>query len=169
VTGRAAPTSCVARPLAATRFGLYASAAFLKAHGTLDHPHELRPEHCMAVATGQQQMTWTLQQAHSGDCATVSVRSAWRTNCPGALMAAALEGAGIAIAPVHLAQTYVAHGDLVRLLDDWDPAPLDTYLLYRTRRNQPLRVRKLIECIVQALGEAPTRAIANERLALCAA
>lgn len=170
VTGRAVPASCVARPLAATRLGVYASAAFLAAHGTPQHPRDVQAGHCMAVATGQQQMTWTLHHAHSGACATLGVRSPWRTNCPGALMAAALEGAGVAIAPEHLAQPHVARGDLVRLLDDWHATPLDTYLLYRTRRNQPLRVRKLIERIVETLGEARDRdASTDARLALRAA
>lgn len=152
IVGRTPASTCVARPLAATRLGLYANRDFLRANAKLADPNDLDPEQCMAVMNKLQQSAWPMRHAGTGESVTLLARSPVRTNCPSALIAAAIEGLGAAIVPEHLASIAVARADLVPVLGDWQPVPLDTYLLYRQRRNQPLRVRRLVEQIVDALG-----------------
>ncbi|WP_010099888.1 LysR family transcriptional regulator [Burkholderia ubonensis] len=151
VVGRAAPPSCIARALADVPLGLYASPAWVERVGAVAHPRDVQPESCLA--TGAQQSMWTLVDERSGEHATLSARAALRTNCPHALVAAAVDGEGVAILPEHLAHAPVVRGELVRVLDAWQVEPLDACVVYRSRRNLPARIRKLTDCLLDAFGE----------------
>ena len=153
MVGRAAPASCVARQLAATRFGMYASPAFLSGAGMPRHPDDVRPEHCMTVIAGSHDATLALTHAVTGERSALRARSAFRTNCPSALISATLDGLGMAVLPESIARLSESRGELVRVLNDWRAPSLDTLLVYRTRRNLPLRVRKLIDCLVASFGD----------------
>lgn len=152
VVGRTVPSSFVARSLDATRFGVYASPMFLSGVGMPKHPDEVRSEHCMAVAGGPYDSSWPLVHSSTGECSTVLIGGAFRTNCPNALMLAAIDGMGMAFLPEHTAGLPESRGELVRVLCDWQAPQLDTQLLYRSRRNQPLRVRKLIDRLVSGFS-----------------
>jgi DNA-binding transcriptional LysR family regulator len=153
VVGRAAPASCVARQLAATRFGMYASPAFLSGAGMPRHPDDVRPEHCMTMIAGSHDATLALTHAVTGERSALRARSAFRTNCPSALISATLDSLGMAVLPESIARLSESRGELVRVLNDWRAPSLDTLLVYRTRRNLPLRVRKLIDCLVASFGD----------------
>jgi len=180
IVGRAAPSSCIARRLADMPFGLYASPAWLERTAPIEHPGDVRAEACLA--TGAQHSLWTVSHETSGEHASLAARAALRTNCPHALLAAAIDGAGVAIMPDTLVQAALARGELVRVLDAWRVAPLEACLVYRSRRNLPVRVRRLIEHLLEAFGDHRDEAgattfvpelarigAAQPRLALCAA
>lgn len=151
VVGRPAPSSCIARSLAAVPLGLYASPAWLERTNDLAHPLDVPAEACLA--TGAQHSVWTVSHQASGESVTLAARAALRTNCPHALLAAAVDGEGLAILPNPLAQAALDRGELVRVLDAWQVAPLEACLVYRSRRNLPARVRKLTEYLLDAFGE----------------
>jgi DNA-binding transcriptional LysR family regulator len=153
VVGRPAPSSCVARALTATRFGIYASPKFLGSAGVPAHPDDVRPDLCMAVMAGPHQASWQLTHSSTGECSTFGARSAFRTNCPSALISAAVDCLGVAIVPEPIACVAESRGELVRILTDWQAPLLETQLLYRSRRNQPMRVRKLIDHLVHCFRE----------------
>jgi DNA-binding transcriptional LysR family regulator len=153
VVGRSAPPSYVARSLAATRLGIYASPKFLDSAGMPVHPDDVRPDLCMAVMAGSHQASWQLTHSSTGECSVLSARSAFRTNCPSALISAAVDGLGVVIVPEQIAGIPESRGELVRILTDWRAPPLETQLLYRSRRNQPMRVRRLIDHLVRHFSE----------------
>jgi len=153
VVGRAVPPSCVARTLAATRLGIYASPGFLALAGVPKHPNEVRSEHWMATTAGVHDVSWQLTHSVSGEQSTISAESAFRSNCPSVLISAALDGVGVAILPTHIGGVSEARGDLVRILSDWQAPRLDTQLVYRSRRNQPLRVRRLVDRLINGFSE----------------
>jgi DNA-binding transcriptional LysR family regulator len=153
VVGRSAPSSYVARSLAATRLGIYASPSFLDSAGRPVHPDDVRPDLCMAVMAGSQQASWQLTHSSTGECSVLSARSAFRTNCPSALISAAVDGLGVVIAPEQIARSAESRGELVRTLTDWQAPSLETQLLYRSRRNQPMRVRRLIDHLVRDFSQ----------------
>jgi DNA-binding transcriptional LysR family regulator len=116
------------------------------------HPAEVRAKHCMAVVVGARDASWQLTHCATGEQSAINAHSAFRTNCPSALIAAAVSGAGVAILPEHIGCIPESRGELVRILSDWRAPSLDTQLLYRARRNQPLRVRKLVDRLVRDLS-----------------
>jgi LysR family transcriptional regulator AphB len=58
-------------------------------------------------------------------------------------------GVGIGYLPRRVVQEYMQQGRLVALATDWQGPKRDTYLLYRDRDNQPLRLRLLIEHLLE--------------------
>ena len=70
----------------------------------------------------------------------------------------AVHGAGVVMLPAFMAEEAVAQGRLVRLLPDWHSAPLTLRLVYGTRRNQAMAVRKLIEHLVESMDAKPETA-----------
>lgn len=58
-------------------------------------------------------------------------------------------GVGIGYLPRRVVQEYMQQGRLVALATDWQGPKRDTYLLYRDRDNQPLRLRLLIEYLLE--------------------
>ena len=154
VVGRSVPSSWVARPLGATRFGIYASPGFISSAGMPKHPSEVRSTHCMAVVVGSRDASWQLSHCATGEQSAISAQSPFRTNCPSALVAAAVDGTGVAILPEHIGCIPESRGELVRILSDWRAPSFDTQLLYRVRRHQPLRVRKLVDRLVSGFSES---------------
>lgn len=148
VVGRAAPPSCIARALADVPLGFNASPVLVERVGAVAHPCDVQPESCLAM--GAQQSMWTLVDERSGEQATLAALS---TNCPHALVAAAVDGEGVAILPEHLAHAPVVRGEPVCVLDAWQVEPLDACVVYRSRRNLPARIRKLTDCLLDAFGE----------------
>lgn len=153
VVGRSVPPSYVARSLAATRLGIYASPSFLDGAGLPGHPDDVRPDLCMAVMAGSHQASWQLSHSSTAERSVLGARSPFRTNCPSALISAAVDGLGVVIAPEQIARTAQSRGELVRILTDWRAPSLETQLLYRSRRNQPMRVRRLIDHLVRSFSE----------------
>jgi len=148
IVGRAAPASCVARSLGSTRLGIYASPDYLASAGLSQHPGQTDPREWMALPGEARDRTWQLVDAERGEQSTVKAEGAFRTNCPRALLSAAEQGLGFAILPMHMAGAAMSRGTLVRVLNDWRPPSLDTSLVYPSRQNQPLRVRRLLNAIV---------------------
>jgi DNA-binding transcriptional LysR family regulator len=66
-----------------------------------------------------------------------------------------LAGVGFELAPAWLIQDLTEAGQLVRLLPRWNAEPQEAFLLYRTRRYQPLRVRVLIQFLAERIPQLP--------------
>lgn len=64
-------------------------------------------------------------------------------------MQAVEAGVGIGYLPRRVVQEYMQQGRLVALATDWQGPKRETYLLYRDRDNQPLRLRLLIEHLLE--------------------
>ena len=58
-------------------------------------------------------------------------------------------GVGIGYLPRRVVQEHMQQGRLVALATDWLGPLRKTYLLYRDRDNQPLRLRLLIQHLLQ--------------------
>ncbi|AOK58516.1 hypothetical protein WL71_08965 [Burkholderia ubonensis] len=187
VVGRQVPASRIARPLAPLSVGIYATPSYLAKRGMPTSPQDLPAERCMTALANDGPAGLPVSHRATGAQAALVARSPFRSNCPGALIAAVLESEGVAVLPDHIAHGPESRGELVRILNDWETEPLPAFLLYQARRNQPLRVRKFIEHILRSLGPdsdsvqttsdvdhravslAPLRAIPSDRRALHAA
>jgi DNA-binding transcriptional LysR family regulator len=69
------------------------------------------------------------------------------------LLAAAIEGAGIALQPAYSASGPIAQGRLVTLLPGFVPQGLGVYGLYGSRRRMPASLRVLLDLLVARFAD----------------
>jgi DNA-binding transcriptional LysR family regulator len=86
---------------------------------------------------------WSFTHAASGESHTVAVKSV--------LNARRMQGAGIAMLPVGLVSELSAQGGLRRIHAEWESEAPILYITYRSRRNQPMAVVKLIDHLTDAM------------------
>lgn len=73
-----------------------------------------------------------------------------------AVRAAVLSNLGIGILPLYMVSEALQQGQLVPLLRMYQVAPESAiYLVYLPNRTLPLRVRALIDFLVERFGETP--------------
>lgn len=151
-----------ARPLAHFTLGLYASPAFLAAHGEPLTPDAL-PDlpALMILSRAGEPAPWPLtpRAAPAGGAAPASlaprvVLPARRTlaNSPEMLIRLARSGAGIAAVNDFFAETYVRRGELRRVLPDWCLPVVTAWAVFPGRRLMPARTRVFIEMLQAALA-----------------
>src|SRR5262245_7608664 len=142
--------SFVARRLAEAEVGLFASPGYLARKGMPRHPGELLEHDCLSCTELQNGTSWGFSDA-DGERYELSVKGSLCVNQAEMLVNLAAHGAGVVMLPTFMADKAVEQGQLVRLLPDWQSAPLTLHLVYGSRRNQAMAVRKLIEHLVESL------------------
>ncbi|RQZ19726.1 LysR family transcriptional regulator [Burkholderia sp. Bp9031] len=155
VTGPTSSLTCIKRPLGQIPMGLYASQRYLDACGSPEDPQMLERIDTRYRRLSSGGSVWSLQDRNTGITTEIRVQSAIRSSCIGTLMQATRHGAGIAVLPERLAQPHERTGELVRVLPNWQVADLDASLLYHSRRNLPVRIRKLTDRLVDAFHSTP--------------
>jgi DNA-binding transcriptional LysR family regulator len=148
---RLTESSLVTRPLARTRMVLCASPTYLAAHGTPTDPKELAEHDVISYSYWASGNTWTFQ----GPAGEVSVRTRSRihANNGDTCRAAALADQGIILQPDFLIYQDLKAGALVELMPNFRAAELGIFAVYPTRKQLPLKVRRLVDFLVAALRE----------------
>jgi DNA-binding transcriptional LysR family regulator len=149
---RTLPDALVARRLGDVPIGVYAAPSYLARRGTPRHPDELAQHDCLVHNGTGREATWPFRHPVTQQPLEPVVRGSLASNNAEALMAAAIRGAGLALLPQPVARDAVAAGRLQQVLNAWPCPPLQMVLAYASRRNQPLRVRKLIEHLAASLA-----------------
>ena len=85
-------------------------------------------------------------------------------------MRMALEGAGITVINDHFALPYLKKGELVEVLPDWNPPPVNAWAVFPGRRLMPARTRVFIDALTAKFTgpeckaiEADTRQVKAQR------
>lgn len=146
-------SSLVSRALARTRIVLCASPTYLAQHGTPVHPHELASHDVVSYSYWSAGDVWSF----SGPQGEVTVRTQARihANNGDTCRAAALAHQGIILQPDFLVYADLRSGALVELMPDYRAAELGIFAVYPTRKQLPLKVRRLVDFLVQALQAPP--------------
>lgn len=150
-------TGSLDRAVIARRLGnvvsvLCGAPALLSKVGMPADPESLSDLPCVAYAQFGGK-TWSL----SGPDRTtkVEISGPLQTNEAYLLLRGALEGIGIVMLPTFVAAPHIARGNLVRVLPDWQPAPLSLFALYASRRNLPAGTRAFIDYVAEMIGQNP--------------
>jgi DNA-binding transcriptional LysR family regulator len=154
-------SSLVSRPLAHTRMVLCASPAYLALRGTPTHPHDLAQHEVVSYTYWSSGDVWSFQ-GPSGEKGEVSVRTHSRihANNGDTCRAAALADQGIVLQPDFLVYSDLASGALVELMPQFRAVELGIFAVYATRKQLPLKVRRLVDFLVEALRVPPWAAAA---------
>jgi DNA-binding transcriptional LysR family regulator len=142
-------SSLVSRPLSSSRLVLCASPRYLKAHGRLTHPSQLRDHTVFAYSLLSSGETWEFD-GPEGHVA-VKVQPRLRTNSGDTCRAVALQHAGIIIQPSFLIADDLRSGALVEVMPQWRSLEFGIYALYPSRKHVAPKVRLLIDFLVAAL------------------
>lgn len=162
----------IARRVCIAQLGLYAAPSYVARKGAPRHPAELSAHDCLG-ADGGAGLHWELRHAATQEVQLAAFDAALRSNSPDTVTSAALHGMGIVLLPDLLATDLVRQGRLQPVLPGWQAAPVGVYLAYGSR-HQPLRVRKLLDHLLEAIpamtrqrAPAPTHiettAVSNRR------
>lgn len=151
--GALADSSLKARHLAPIHLGLVASPEYLEKFGRPEHPRELRDHSCLLYSYQATGTSWRLQD--SDDEIIVPVEGRFIANNGQAMVEAARQGLGIALAPDFIAFEALKSGELEIILGDWSPGHLDLWAIYPHRRYLSQKVRLFIDFLVERYGGVP--------------
>lgn len=149
--GRLPDSGLVSRKLADTRIVLCASPGYLATHGTPTHPQALARHAVIAYSYWSGGDVWHFT-GPEGE-ASVRVRARLHANNGDTCRAAALADQGVILQPDFLIHEDLRSGALVELLPQWRSAVIPIQAVYPTRKQVPLRVRRLLDFLVEALRE----------------
>lgn len=144
----------IARPLGRCESVVVAAPSYLAAHGTPRRVQDLAVHNCLTYSYFGKSL-WKFTEAKTGAPSDVPVGGNLSANESMVLLAAAREGAGIALQPVFAAAPLIASGQLVRLLPDHVPQALGIHGVYSSRRQMPAALRAMLDFLVDWFRAQP--------------
>ncbi len=148
--GHLKDSNLIARRIAETDSQIYASPAFLAAHGAPTTPDDLVGHDCLTMSAASGTTTW--QFSLRGSNYSVAIQSAVSVSDADALMSCARAGLGFVMVADWFARDDVRQGKLVQVLAHYQVEPRGTpiNILYQSRSYVPLKVRAFIDFYAQA-------------------
>jgi len=147
------PPNAVARKAAISPRCLVAAPAYLEARGQPEAPDDLAAHDYVRFAWSAAGDTLELRRESAS--AVVRTQGRYRVNNALAIREALVMGAGIGLCPDWLVEDLLASGELQRVLPAWNASPQEAFLVYPSRRYQPLRARLLIQFLAERLADLP--------------
>jgi DNA-binding transcriptional LysR family regulator len=151
-------SSLQARVLAPQRFQVAASPAYLKRHGTPEHPDELTRHQCLAYKGVSGLQRWFFRK-DTQPWVPYSVKGPLTGNHADTLTQAAEQGLGLVMFPSWLIGESVRNGTLVPVLGSYQVSnslePQQIAVLWPGSRRLSVKVRTVIDYFVECFGEVP--------------
>lgn len=150
-----ADSSLIARPMAQTRLVLLASPEYLRTHPPINTPADLEQHETIGLTLIKDPQERHFRHLVTGEEQTVRMPSRIQTNNVFLMRSLVANGHGLgALLSVDLPETYV-EGGLVEVLPDWQLQPNYTLYAITLRREQPLKVVRCIETLMQYFSQMP--------------
>ncbi|ANJ72493.1 LysR family transcriptional regulator [Ralstonia insidiosa] len=138
----------IARRLGTCDSVVVAAPSYLAAHGTPRRVEDLAVHNCLTYSYFGKSL-WKFTDTKTGVSSDVPVSGNLSANESMALLAAAREGAGVALQPAFAAAPPIAAGQLVRLLPEHVPQALGIHGVYSSRRQMPAALRAMLDFLVE--------------------
>jgi len=135
-----------AKQVALFTMGLYAAPAYLRKRGRPSEPEALMEHDTLRILmrSGDPQL-WELTRGEERWQGTPPGRAT--ANSPEVLTKLACAGAGITAVSDHFAEPYVAAGQLVPVLPDWNLPAAPAWAVFPGRRLMPARTRVFLDAL----------------------
>jgi DNA-binding transcriptional LysR family regulator len=141
-------SSAVSRRLLRMRGALFATPAYLEAHGTPAHPGDLQAHNCLGYPNPQWHFT-----APGGEALVHQAEGNLRTNRHQLLRAATIAGLGIAYSFPAFFEADLAEGRVVRVMDAYTAGSfIEVHAFYPPARYRPQRTRAFVDALLDALN-----------------
>ncbi len=151
--GESPTQNLVARKLGEMRLVPCAAPVYLRERGAPRTPAELAQHACLTYEYLPVRGTWRFYD-RAGAEHSVRVAGPVHSNNGDLLVAAAVEGIGIAMEPDFIAAPDLAAGRLVRVLPGYVVPPAGIYAVYPSRRHLSAKVRAFIDFLAERFGAA---------------
>jgi DNA-binding transcriptional LysR family regulator len=153
--GAIADLSLKARRVADLQMGVYAAPAYLAQHGVPAHPRDLEESQhrivgFLSTRTGKL-LAWPMQR--EGERIEIAGRTILAVDDGNAYLEAGVAGLGVLWLLDYMAKAHVARGELVRLFDDWQMAPMPLTLAYAPNRHVSARLRVFIDWVAEVVAQ----------------
>lgn len=149
---RAPHSSVIARKLASTEMVLCASPEYLKRHGTPESPQDLAAHNVISYTYWSSKDEWEFTGA-DGKVEVVKTGPRLHANNGDTCVAAALQDQGVIMQPDFLVYEMLREGKLNQQLREYQTVELGIYAAYTSRRQLPLKLRYLIDFLVESFRE----------------
>lgn len=147
-------STAIARTLAANRRVIVAAPAYLARHGRPELPEDLLHHNCLLLRfPGSQQYRWTLETPHGP--VTLPVSGNMDSSNGEVLRDWCLAGHGLALKSLWEVWEDLRDGRLEAVLPGFPPPGHAVTALYPNSRHLPVRVRVLIDFLVELFGPVP--------------
>lgn len=147
--------SMIARQIGAAGWVTCATPAYLDRHGVPAHPDELAHGHrvvnYLSARTGR---TMPMRFTKDGEQVEIAARHTVAVNESNGHYAAGLAGLGVLQTFAYQARPQIASGELIPILQDWQPAPYPFYVVYPPNRHLSNRLRVFIDWIAERFATA---------------
>ena len=151
--GQLKDSSLIAKKLAPVQLQLVASPAYLERHGIPDHPRDLNPH---------DNLSYSYMDYSQSDNPLLAFLKQYRVNesnisCNnGEILAqAAIAGEGYTLLPTFMIGDSIRHGQLVPILQQYQPEPHGLYMVYPHRQLMTTRLRAFVDFCSDYYGQVP--------------
>lgn len=148
--GELEDSSLIARKLVDCKSVVCASPSYLASHGTPCNLEELSQHNCIYYSLFQGGVEWTFYK--NGKKVKVMPKGNFVVNNSDAIAEALVQGLGICQMPTFIVAKYLASGELVTLLDDFQLPSHAIYAVYPDRKHLPEKVNVFIQFMQEVLG-----------------
>lgn len=135
----------IAKFLACFPASFFASPRYLKSNGTPQTPSDLKSHKFITHSLLDMSVR---QFKFRGNQIDIKLPDKFSTNESVVMKRAALEGAGIAVLPDFYVENELEDGELIKILPEIEPDPVEVYAVYLSKQYQPLSLRLLIDFLV---------------------
>jgi DNA-binding transcriptional LysR family regulator len=149
--GLVGDSSLICRRIGWTTACLVAAPSYLAQRQPPRIPDEITGHDCICYSRAGDGRSWSF--SNGADEAQVRITPRLIANSAMAVHRAALAGGGLAVLSHILAYPDVEAGRLIRLMPDFPPTRLPINVVYPSRRNIPLRVRTVLDFLVDAVND----------------
>lgn len=149
--GLVGDSSLICRRIGWTTACLVAAPSYLERRQPPCTPDEIIGHDCICYSRAGDGRSWSF--SNGANETEVRVTPRLIANSAMGVHRAALAGGGLAVLSHILADQDVASGRLIRLIPEFPPTRLPINLVYPSRRNIPLRVRTVVDFIVDAVND----------------
>ncbi|MDO8961102.1 MAG: LysR family transcriptional regulator [Methylophilus sp.] len=147
------PLALVARKLAPIRRKICATPHYFEEFGVPQVPQDLVHHNCLDYIHSGDRGLWRLH-GPSGEV-SVPVSGRLRINDDEALSQVVLGGFGLALLPTFIIGKDIQAKRLKSVLSEYIPVEQHVYALYLPKRNLPLKIRVLIDFLIERFGAEP--------------
>lgn len=143
-------SSLIARKLCPIRLVTTAAPAYLEQFGKPATPADVAGHACILDTNFTDSATWRFAYGTS-----VSIRGRLRFSNAEACAAAAAIGLGVVQGPSFVAGDRIRSGQLVPVLETFEPDPLALWAVYTTGRHLAAKVRVMVDFLIEQFADNP--------------
>jgi len=155
-SGSPSSDTVIARQIGSMGRYLYATPAYLKAHGTPEHPDELREHRLIANSSVAMLNQWPF--IINGKKVVMSVEGHWRSDSSSVMAELTLQSLGISRLASAVGQPLVARGELVPLLLEFaDTSAIPIHAITLAGRHRLPKIKACIDHWAAWFSNIPNR------------